>query len=164
VGAPEKQKVWLPPKTIFFKLFCLGQGWRTFLRVHAHIADNFLRNSFACGKPVFKSTVFPIIPVTSYRSVQVGAPCNYTVGPTLKPALVRRTYFACRLSHCCLRYRFKSTFIVRAPKFICALVPDMSYTGPVSFVAIVPKAKPSLLPKANSYTQILLHFVTTYCS
>jgi hypothetical protein len=102
VGDPDKQNVWRPPKPIFFKLFGLGQGWRTFLRVNAHIVDNLRRNSFACGNSVFTSTVFPIIPVTPYRSVEVGAPCNCTVGETLRPALVTRTYFVCRLSHCSL--------------------------------------------------------------
>ena len=89
-------------KPIFFKPFGQGQGWRTFLRARAHIADNFRRNSFECGKPVFISTVFPIILVTSQRSVQVGAPCICSVGPTIRPTQVRRTYFVCRLSYCCL--------------------------------------------------------------
>jgi hypothetical protein len=166
-GCPGQAKIWLPSKPIFFQLFGLGQGWRTFLRVHVHIAGNLRKNSFACGKPLFTSTVFPIFPW--HRSVQVGVPCICSVGPTIIPALVIRMYFVCRLSSRCslslsLHYQFKSTFIVRAPKLICALVQDMYYTGPVSFVAIVPQTKPSLLPKVNSYTQLVLHFITTYCS
>ena len=30
-------------------ILSLGQGWRTFLKAHAQMADSFRRNSFACG-------------------------------------------------------------------------------------------------------------------
>ena len=37
-------------RTIFFKIFSLGQGWRTVLKVRAQIADNLRKkNYFACG-------------------------------------------------------------------------------------------------------------------
>jgi hypothetical protein len=164
VGAPDKQKIWLFPKPIFFQRFGLGQGWRTFLRVHVHIAGNIRRNSFACGKPVFTSTVFPIISVTSLRTGW--RPVHLLVWPDPNTGS-GQTYVLCVqtvITLLALRYQFKSTFIVRAPKLVCALVPNMSYTGPVSFVAIVQKTKLSLLPKVNSYTQLVLHFITTYCS
>ena len=35
----------------YLNFFGLGQGWRIFFALFAQIADNFRRNSFACGKP-----------------------------------------------------------------------------------------------------------------
>jgi hypothetical protein len=50
VGAPGRLIIWCPLKSSLFELFIgLEQGWRKFLRVRAKIADNFWRNSFACG-------------------------------------------------------------------------------------------------------------------
>jgi len=40
---------WAPLETYPLKFFGLVQGWRTLLRARAHIANNFRRNSFACG-------------------------------------------------------------------------------------------------------------------
>jgi hypothetical protein len=40
-----------------------------FLRARAQIGDHFWRNSFARGKPEISSTIFPIIPVTSYNKL-----------------------------------------------------------------------------------------------
>lgn len=39
-GRPGQANNLAPSQTDFFKLFALGQGWRTLLRAHAHIADN----------------------------------------------------------------------------------------------------------------------------
>ena len=50
-GRLEQANNLAPFQTDFFNLFGLGQGWRTLLRVHAHIAGNLRRNYFAYGKP-----------------------------------------------------------------------------------------------------------------
>jgi hypothetical protein len=63
---------------------------RTILRARAQISDNFWRNSFTYGKPEFTSTIFPIIPVMSYRPIEVGTPG--TIGPSFIPALVRKFF------------------------------------------------------------------------
>ena len=57
----------LRTEPIFFNVFGLERGWRTFLRARALIKNNFRRNSFACGKPEFTSTIFPIMPMTPSR-------------------------------------------------------------------------------------------------
>jgi hypothetical protein len=66
-------------------IFGLEKG-RTFLKVRSQISDNFWRNSFAYGKPEFTSTIFPTIPVMSYRPKVFGAPG--TIGPPFRLALV----------------------------------------------------------------------------
>jgi len=49
-GRPGEANNLASSQTDFFELFGLGQGWRTLWRVHAHIANNLRRNSFAYGK------------------------------------------------------------------------------------------------------------------
>ena len=45
-----------PLEPIFFKLFGLGEGRRIFCRQRTQTANNFLKNSFSCGKPGCNST------------------------------------------------------------------------------------------------------------
>jgi hypothetical protein len=45
----ERLTIWIPLKLILFKIFGLGHDWRTLLRARTQTADNFLRNSLACG-------------------------------------------------------------------------------------------------------------------
>ena len=52
-GRPGEANNLASSQTDFFKLFGLGQGWRTLLRVHALMANNLRRNSFAYGKTCF---------------------------------------------------------------------------------------------------------------
>lgn len=73
----------------FLNIFGLENG-RTLLRARAQISDNFWRNYFAYGKLEFTSTILPIIPVMSYRSIEVGAPG--TIGPLVIPTLVRKFF------------------------------------------------------------------------
>jgi len=73
----------------FLNIFGLEKG-RTLLRARVQISDNFWRNYFAYGKPEFTSTIFPIIPVMSYRTIEVGAPGM--IGPLFIPTLVRKFF------------------------------------------------------------------------
>jgi len=64
VGAPSRLIISGPSNRYSLGL---GQRWRTFWRAHVQIADNFRRNSVACGKAEFTGAIFPIIPVISLR-------------------------------------------------------------------------------------------------
>jgi hypothetical protein len=151
--APRRsKKIWHPSKPILFKLAGLGHGWRV------HIADNFRRNSFACENLCLPAPNFRLFPRRLSAPYRLAPRASCSTGPTLK------TYVFCVhiITLLSLRYQFKSTLICRAPKLICASGPNMSHTGPVSFVAAVPKKetchqKPTV---TRSYYYILsLHSV-----
>jgi hypothetical protein len=59
VGNTGRQLIWHPSNRYSWSFFGLEQGWRTFLRAHTQISDNFRKNYFACGEPEFTSTTFP---------------------------------------------------------------------------------------------------------
>jgi hypothetical protein len=71
----------------------LGQCRVKFLRACAHIADNFWRSSFACGKPEFINTVFLVSPATSWHPIAGWRPGNFSGWPV--PSVL---IFSC----CCL--------------------------------------------------------------
>jgi len=68
----------------------LEYGWRIFLRACAVIADNLRRNYFACGKPWFSSTIFPIITsdVFSVSCRLVPQAASRLVRPLARPSLL----------------------------------------------------------------------------
>jgi len=69
VGATDRLIICCPFNPIFLKLFGVEEDWQPFLKARAQTTDFFFRrNYFSCGKSEFTSTIFPIIPVTSWRS------------------------------------------------------------------------------------------------
>jgi len=77
-----KDNNFLPLKTnIFLNFSGIGQGWQNILRVHSQTADNFKRNSLACGN------LSLLTPCFYYSSDVLSTLPSCPVGPLLSLAL-----------------------------------------------------------------------------
>jgi len=66
VVAPGQAYNLAPPSFGYsLNFFELGQDWRKFFRARVQTGDNFRAKFLRAWKPLFASTIFPIIPVTA---------------------------------------------------------------------------------------------------
>jgi hypothetical protein len=83
-----KLVIWCPFKPIFFKLLWPRTGPANTSEGACPNCWQFSEKFFPMQKPEFTSTIFPIIPTTSWCPSHVATPGSCPAGLTLRPALV----------------------------------------------------------------------------